>query len=193
MTNVAIPDWNAQGILPPVDPDDPTSPDRSPYTVSLVDLVLRYGFSPQRIQILRGLLEFRAALHKTGLVNGFQWVDGSFLEKIETIENRAPNDVDLVTFFCLPKGVTQQALADSAIRLFDPIQTKTVYHVDAYFVELTSTTLEPLVNQSTYWYGLWSHRRNGQWKGYLQIDLSSGEDQVAGVNLAKKEREIEHE
>ena len=34
-------------------------------------------------------------------------------------------------------------------------------------------------------YSLWSHRRNGQWKGYLQIDLSPIDDTVAEANLSK--------
>ena len=44
---------------------------------------------------------------------------------------------------------------------------------------------EPLVRQSTYWYSLWSHRRNGQWKGFLQIDLSPADDLIAEANLGK--------
>src|SRR5690606_3212200 len=86
------------GVLPPVNPDNPTGPDRSPYQVSLVDLVLRFGTSPKRREILDGLLRFREQLHNLGLVTGFQWLDGSFLEEVELLEQRPPHDIDVVTF-----------------------------------------------------------------------------------------------
>ncbi len=193
MTRAAIPNWNAQGIIPPVDPGDPVSIERSPYIVSLADLVLRYGTTKERVKILAGFLDFRAALHNLGVVQGFQWVDGSFLENIEALENRNPNDMDVVTFFHLPKGQDQANLVNLAPRVFASVHTKQDYEVDAYFVMLNDGPPEPLVGQSAYWYSLWSHRRNGVWKGYLQIDLSSAEDPVANANLTKVKKEIEHE
>lgn len=35
--------------------------------------------------MLDGLLRKRAALHAAGLIQGFQWLDGSFLEHVENI------------------------------------------------------------------------------------------------------------
>ena len=185
MAVVSIPKWNAQGVLPPINPATPKEADRSPYQVSLTDLVLRYAITAERNTILDGYLRFRTALHAVGFVRGFQWVDGSFLENIEVIEGRAPRDMDVVTFFHLPDGQTQEDLVRTSPRLFALVHTKNDYRVDAYFVQLNGGTPEPLVGQSTYWYSLWSHRRNGQWKGYLQLDLSSGEDSVAKANLDK--------
>lgn len=185
MIKVAIPIWNAQGVLPPINPATPTSVDRSPYSVSLTDLVLRFSNTTERNKILDGFLKFRSALHETGFIQGFQWVDGSFLENIEMIEKRPPFDIDVVTFFHLPKGQTQQTLVDTAPRLFNPDHNKEDFHVDAYFVQLNVNKPEPLVGQSAYWNSLWSHRRNEQWKGYLQIDLSNTNDEVAKTNLEK--------
>lgn len=185
MSPVAIPNWNLQGVLPPINPMSPTSVDRSPYSVTLTDLVLHFGSSAPRHSILSGLLAFRSALHSSGLTQGFQWVDGSFLENIEMIENRDPADVDVVTFFHLPAGQSQQGLFNAHPRLFNRTDTKADHHVDAFFVQLNGGVPEPLVGQSTYWYSLWSHRRNGQWKGYLQIDLSPTDDAIAETNLSK--------
>ena len=109
MDNVTIPDWNARGILPPTNPQSPTGIDRSPYAISLMDLVLRFAKTPERIGILEGFLSFRQAMHRLGLVRGFQWVDGSFLENIELIEGRTPHDIDIVTFFYIPEGMTQES------------------------------------------------------------------------------------
>ncbi len=185
MSKVAIPDWNPRGVLPPNNPNAPKSWDRSPYTVSLTDLILRFGTSPERNTILSGFLKFRSALHAAGLVDGFQWVNGSFVENIETIQERSPFDIDTVTFFHLPDGKTEQSLASSAPRLFENDKIKQDYSVDAYFVSLTCEKPEPLVAQSAYWYSIWSHRRRGEWKGYLQIDLSSTDDAEAQANLDK--------
>jgi hypothetical protein len=83
MTLVAsvIPAWNATGVLPPIRPAAPgNSPDRSPYAVDLVSLIDRFATSQERMNILDGLLRFRAALHGAGMVSGFQWLDGSFKE-----------------------------------------------------------------------------------------------------------------
>ena len=179
----AIPRWTAQGVLPPVDTEEPTSSNRSPYLVSLVDLVLRFGTTEPRRRIVTGLLGFRAALHGLGLVDGFQWIDGSFLENVEVIEERDPQDVDLVTFFHTPEGQNQEALLQVSPRLFDPRATKEDYCVDAYFVQLNGSVPEALVAQSTYWNSLWSHRRNGNWKGYLRVELAPTDDPAARANL----------
>lgn len=185
MTTLTIPDWNAQGVLPPNDPINPTSAERSPYTVSLSDLVLRFGTSQRRREILIGLLDFRATLHAAGLVNGFQWVDGSFLENIEVLESRDPADIDVVTFLHLPEGQTQQSFASAHPDLFNHAETKTLFHVDAYFVPMDDNPPAHLVERSAYWYSLWSHCRNGQWKGYLQIDLAPTDDVTAKAEIQK--------
>jgi hypothetical protein len=183
MSDIAIPDWNSQGVLPPIDPVNPRSAERSPYAVSLIDFVLRFGTSSARLNILDGLLSFRSGLHEAGLIQGFQWVDGSFLEDIEELESRDPNDIDVVTFFHLPKDDTQRRLSQAFPRLFTPKFAQEDYHVDAYFVQLNEGVPEPLISNSVYWYSLWSHRRNDLWKGYLQIDLSQTNDNVARDNL----------
>jgi hypothetical protein len=183
MSIVAIPKWSAQGVLPPIDPAGaPNSLSaRSPYRTSLVNVVLHFNTSPERLAILEGFLKFRAVLHGLGLVKGFQWLDGSMLENIEALESRAPHDVDVVTFYWVPAGKTQADIfAAAAGALSDP---KTKYKVDAYLVDLAAKA-ETLVEQSRYWYSMWSHRRNGLWKGYIEVDLDPGEDATAKQNLA---------
>ncbi len=182
MTTATIPDWTAQGVLPPIDLLDPTSANRSPYQASITDFVLRFAGSKARCQIIEGLLNYRAALHKAGLASGFQWVDGSFLEEVETLESRPPKDVDVVTFFQLPTGETQGDIAAKNSKLFDHDDVKTTYHVDAYLVHLGSAS-ERLVRQSSYWYSVWSHRRNLAWKGFVEIDLDDTHDPDARALL----------
>ena len=133
--------------------------------------------------MLEGFLRYRAALHAVGLVSGFQWLDGSFLEHVELLETRAPNDIDVVTFFDLPAGETQLDVQQQAPDLFPTTREahaalKNSYRVDAYLEHLGKTPSR-LVKQSSYWYSMWSHQRNQVWKGYVQIDLAPTDDALA--------------
>jgi len=184
MTTVTIPEWTTKGLLPPINPVQPASAERSPYSVTLLDLVMRFACSTERRRILLGLLDFRAALHTVGLIQGFQWLDGSFLEHVEKLENRAPRDIDVVTFVNVPDDFTQ---TEEALAIFDHNAIKTQFLVDSYLVELNLLPPENLVRQSAYWYSLWSHRRNEDWKGYLQIDLNPTHDQEARRYLIREE------
>lgn len=181
MSGNPILSWNHQGVLYPIDPrSGATSRNRSPYKVSLNDFVLQFSTSPDRQNLLSGLLSFRSALHGAGISAGFQWLDGSFLERVESLRSCSPNDIDVVTFYILPVGQTQQTLAASHPQLFDHDYLKNNYHVDAYFFELKGSTIVRLIAETIYWYSLWSHQRNSLlWKGYLQVDLSPTNDIVA--------------
>ncbi len=188
MTTVAIPAWNAEGVIPPINELNPTATERSPYAVSLTDFVLHFGQSVERRVVLDGFLRYRAALHGVGLVQGFQWLDGSFLEHIEIIEARAPNDIDVVTFFDLPAGKSQRDLLLQQPTLFPTTRAalralKDAYRVDAYLEHLGKPPPR-LVTQASYWYSLWAHRRNNAWKGFVQIDLAPTDDAAAALTLA---------
>jgi len=177
----SIPPWTSQGVLPPVNPDNPVGPDRSPYQVSLVDIVLRFGDSPERQRILDGFLRFRRELHAAGFVEGFQWIDGSFLENVERLEGRPPNDVDVVTFV---DGASDVAIHKHVRAILDHDAVKAEYSIDHYFVELNLPG-RILVAHSAYWSGLWSHRRSMQWKGFLQVELARDDDEEAARHLNK--------
>lgn len=176
MTTVAIPEWTADGLLPPIDSTQPTSVERAPYPVSLLDVVMRFSTSPARRRVLHGLLDYRAALHKMGLLAGFQWLDGSFMEQVEVLERRAPRDIDVVSFVEVPDSFDPSP-ADWARVEHDA--AKAQYSVDSYFVELNLLEPEAIVKTSAYWYSMWSHRRNQAWKGYLRIDLNPIHDEAA--------------
>ncbi len=48
-----------------------------------------------------------------------------------------------------------------------------------YLVELDELHITDIVAQAAYWYGMWSHRRDQTWKGYLQVDLDPAADVLA--------------
>jgi hypothetical protein len=182
MSTVAIPAWNGLGLLPPIDTELPTHPQRSPYPVTLLDVVMRFSTTAERRRVLAGFLDYRAALHQTGIVEGFQWLDGSFMEEVEILERRAPRDIDVVTFFCTPADF---APSDADFAALDHDAAKALFYVDSYMVGLNELSPNALVVQSAYWYSMWSHRRNQAWKGFLQIDLAACDDVQAKQWLAQ--------
>ena len=186
MTNAyagRIPDWDNAGLLPPF-LDNPASPDRSPYRASLSETMIRFGSAGEgRRNLLSGLLDFRAALHGAGLTRGFQWIDGSFVEDVESLRGCAPRDIDAVTFFYIPEGHTRESLARDFPNVFATAATKAAFRVDSYFVGLNQTDAERIVDRTAYWYSLWGHTRQRLWKGFVEVDLDPGEDEAVRAAL----------
>jgi hypothetical protein len=180
--HVRIPDWTAEGWLPPLDVGNPTGTNRAPYPVSLYDLVVRFGTTPDRCGILDGYLRHRAALHANGYLAGFQWLDGSFMEDVETLQGRPPRDMDVVSFVHAP-GVADPASGDQDA--LDHAAAKARFRVDSYFVELEAVPPREVAFWSAYWYSMWAHRRNLAWKGFLQVDLRPDDDAMARHWLAQ--------
>ena len=197
-TNIGpIPEWDEWGLLPPY-LGDPTDSSRSPYRVSPTDLVLRFGTTVGRRNLLKGLLDFRAALHQIGLSRGFQWVNGSFVED-KTLrevqkgkEPREPNDIDVVTFFHLPDGYSEEDFIREHSNLLDHANLRRQYGIDSFWENLDGP-LRHLSRAVVYWSSLWSHTREHQglfqWKGYLEIDLSDQYDPMARAVLIQKSAE----
>lgn len=170
--------FNMAGVMPPIDQSNPTSPIRSPYSLGVKDFVNLFSFTKERVEILLGLLEYRLELYNIGIFSGFQWLDGSFVTDIETLENRPPNDIDVVTFFHLPPNETQESFFPKTNNLLNSKFTKPKFKVDAYPVVLGSVLTPYLIGNMTYWYSMWSHRKSdNMWKGFIQLDLTPTDDQ----------------
>lgn len=180
---LVIPKWGANGVLPPVLSGGVIGIDiRSPYETDTVKLVERFATSKERCQILLGLLEYRKALYQSEITAGFQWLNGSFMEQVEMLESRAPRDIDVVSFLDL-NNLNQEALLQVSGDLFDQQQVKDRYAVDAYFIQIGIALDKGLTNRIAYWYSMWAHRRNGVWKGFLQIDFDPSKDAEARMLL----------
>jgi hypothetical protein len=172
-----LPAWNNAGVLPPIKPGMPgNSAERSPYIVDLITFVDVFSLSSDRIKLLDGFLRFRESLQKIGLTSGFQWLNGSFLENIELLENRPPHDLDVVNFYNIPKGETQNSLFLKNADLFNHDYLKGTFFIDGYFSALDGPVDADKIKIITYWYSMWSHRRNKLWKGFVQIDLDPSRD-----------------
>jgi len=185
-----IPEWNIQGLLPPIKPEeDGSSPIRSPYEVDIITFIDRFAISKDRCNILDGFLKYRKALYDVGIYEGFQWLNGSFIQDVEMQENRSPNDIDVVTFLVLPEQFDEDRLRE----LFDAQQTKKDFFVDAYPFQLNQKYDASAVKSITYWYSMWSHTRDKIWKGFIQVMLDSEKDAEAKALLdaIKKEKGYE--
>lgn len=173
-----IPGFNDGGVLPPFVGGDATGElqlPRSPYRGTMLSLVERFATSRERGTILRGLIGLRAALRAAGLTEGLQWIDGSFVEDCETVKGRAPGDVDVVNLLRRPAALADDdawmAFLAANLALIDPAQTKATFHCDAYFIDL-DTDRTFVVEQTAYWFGLFSHQRDTfRWKGMVQLEL----------------------
>lgn len=154
----------------------------SPYKSTISAFVKRFAVTAQRANLLKGLLSFRASLRAAGIVDGFQWVDGSFVEDVEKLRSRPPADIDLVTFASRPAVLDGPGASDWILEhgaLFDPEQTKTNFHCDAYFVDLRKSG-HLIVDETRYWFGMFSHQRDTSlWKGMIQLPMDSDDDDAA--------------
>jgi len=181
---VVIPVFNESNVLPPFSGGSPALPtDLSPYTANMCEVIARFGGTPERKAILVGLLNFRQALRARGLTEGFQWIDGSFVENVEVSRGRPPADIDLVTFVRRPEDLKNDSQWASFVKatpeLFNPRETKRRYLCDAYLVDLDGRG-EILVENTKYWFGLFSHQRETSlWKGMLKVPLCSDDDRAS--------------
>ncbi len=176
-----LPGFNIDGVIPPfVGADGPGGrfDELSPYKISVSEAVQALSFSEGRKSILRGWLLHRKALRAIGFDNGFQWLDGSFVER-----DKEPNDVDVLSFFTRPPFASTAAAVAQHLRANLPIfsrpQVKAAFHVDFLFVDLQGNP-DVLVEMTRYYTALFSHRRTDfLWKGMLQVPMEGSADQAA--------------
>ena len=170
-----IPVFDHNLVLPPHLGDPVDSGQLSPYPCTTLDLCQRLGTTPERRAILGKFLDFRERLRGEGLTNGFQWLDGSFLEDVETREKRPPNDLDVVTVYWGYDRAFQVQLASRFPEFASPRLAKASYRLDHYNFDAgfaPTMTLE----QTRYWVLLFSHNRQSVWKGMLRIALNTPAD-----------------
>ncbi|WP_155798420.1 DUF6932 family protein [Sorangium cellulosum] len=151
-----IPDHQPNGLLPPfLGPDPTTRALMSPHMATPEEFVAKFATSEARRRILTGYLNHREAIRRTGLTTGFQWLAGSFADRM----TREPNDIDIVTFFVSPNGWDQSAVVHANPTVFRPHLSKVKYQCDAYFVSLSAW---PRVNASRllsdHGFGAWARR-----------------------------------
>lgn len=164
-----IPPFDHNYVLPPYVGNTPTvRAAQSPYYTDIMELCKHFGVTRSRVNILKGFVQFRLEAYTHGISNTIQWIDGSFVEDNLKRENAEPNDIDVVTFICMPREVQEKILL-SFPDFVDCTISKQKYHVDHYIIDIG--TPNAAVRNIQYWLQLFSHNRYGVWKGMLEIPL----------------------
>lgn len=176
-----IPAFNHSHVLPPFLGQSHSSATASPYEANATELVARFATSPERIALLHGLFRYRAALGALGFCQGFQWLDGSFVENVEQVRGQPPQDIDVVTFVHPPASLAAHeisAMMQQHPELFNRQQCRDQFGCDTFLVRL-NVPAQRLVRETSFWHGFFSHRRDDQvWKGVLQLPLSSDDNEA---------------
>jgi len=149
-----------------------------------LELCVRYGTTPVRRAILLGLLQFRDALRKLQVGDGFQWVDAAFLDDDRRIRN-APDCIRVVTF-CYPSPVfNDPEYADLVATVTNRKATLAKFKVDHMPVLLTWAPRVLVKHTRVHSALLSCHQDNGTWKAPLELDLNTlAEDTTALQHLA---------
>lgn len=184
-----VPPFTATNVLPPFLGQWPEAPAGfAPYFCELKELSELLGQSAERRKLIVGFLTLRERLRAMGVEIVVQWLDGSFVERIEASGGRQPKDIDVMTFLRRPSNAKLDAdflnLINANIELFDRDKCKSLFCCDHFFVDLDVAVP---IDQICYWHSLFSHRRDGAWKGYLQIGPESqATDDVLRASLLTK-------
>jgi hypothetical protein len=180
---MVIPDWTSKAVIPmvrPVRPEEQALPEnRSPFEATMTQVVERFALTPERGRLIHNLIEYRKALYAAGITDGFQWINGSFVEDVETRPRPGkaptPDDIDIVTFYHLPGQQTPET-----IELFSASATSQRFDIDGYGIQLGLNLTAVDVESITYWYGMWSLRKEDhEPKGFVRVPLDPHNDRDA--------------
>jgi hypothetical protein len=174
-------------LLPPFLGADETTPDRSPYESTMSEVVTALGTTPVRQNLLFGLLKYREMLNSSGYVHGVQFIDGSFVENIEVRESRDPGDIDVFNFLIRPISLSKDPAIWAAVGfpvwalyLMNRDRNKERFGLDTFGIAVDQHGPLRLIEQTVYWYSLFSHKRvTHDWKGFLRVPLNPTDDAVA--------------
>lgn len=173
-----IPAFDHNLVIPPHMGDPKKRGDLSPFGCTTIDLCARFNTSSERKKILLGFLEFREKLQSLGIIHGFQWIDGSFLEDVESKELRPPKDLDVVTVFFGYDIKFLIAVKTKFPEFTDHNLSKANFSIDHFPFDATYSPLAT-IEMTRYWIQLFSHNRDSVWKGMLRIELNTPVDDTA--------------
>lgn len=179
--------------MPPFLGPSPSAPGgNTPYRTTMLEIAQRFCTSPVRVKILDGLIRYRKDLLAAGITEAVQWINGSYVEDIETsVRARPPKDIDVVTLYLRPvplrtNPVAWTAFVHANLPLFSPAHIQTKYGCDGGTIDVGLPAYQ-ITRQITYWFGLFTHQRvSFLWKGMLQVDIAADDDDALKYMAALK-------
>lgn len=131
-----------------------------PFTVE--SFTLAFGnSSPRRVRILKNYLDFVERLEQLGVLTYYQWIDGSFVTR-----KHSPKDLDIVTFVDYR---TYTLHSPELHKLQERFEHK---RLDLYFSIAHNPDdkySDDAKDRQSRWLNLFSHDREGNPKGFLEI------------------------
>lgn len=167
-----IPKFDHNNVTPPHIGDPTDINQLSPYPSNTMEFCSHFATSKERVEILKGFLKFRQQLQNFGVVEGFQWLDGSFTENVEVTLGRAPQDLDAVTFYKNLNPDQEKTIIQTFPDFIDFNESKRNFKVDHYPVDFGFKP-EFTIESTRYWLQLFSHNRLSIWKGIIRIELNT--------------------
>ena len=104
---------------------------------------------------------------------------GSFLEDVETRENRPPEDLDLLTIYWGYDTEFQERFDREFPEFSNHNLSKMRFRLDHYPVDIGFSP-DSTVEIIRYWIQLFSHNRDAIWKGMVRVDLNTPEEDDKG-------------
>ncbi|MEQ9078165.1 MAG: hypothetical protein RLP09_30140 [Sandaracinaceae bacterium] len=134
-------------------------------------LVSLFGDSRKRAELLSSYLKFHSELRKVIKEDSWQWIGGSLLELY-----REPKDIDVVVWIT----AADARRLPPALSSPPTLKSERGLHV---FYERLDVSAQRLQRRTGYWYELWTSRRGGGRKGFLELD--SGADASKALKSLK--------
>lgn len=169
-----IPTFDQIRLTLPPHNGNPAAGGISPFLCTPAELLQVFNTTQARKSILIGLFSLRKEMYQLG-IRGFQWLAGSFVEMIETSAGRPPKDIDVVTFIQIPDSKTLDPLLPANSKVFDRTICMQTYKVDHFYFPMDASALDA-TSFCAYWHPLFSHTRQGVWKGMLRLDMTNPAD-----------------
>jgi hypothetical protein len=186
-----VPGFDARGLLPPYIGPDETAVDRSPYGAAMTEIVVRLAATSHRRNLLKGLLDYRQLLNGLGYTAGLQFIDGSFVEDVETREARDPKDIDVFSFLERPLRYRNDpaiwatvGFSEWSNEIVNRPHNMSRFNLDTYAVAVDQVSGLDVILATTYWSSLFAHKRiTHDWKGFLRVPLNFADDVAARALL----------
>ncbi len=168
-----IPKLN-NGVLPALNGNPVTSSPTSPYQATSLELCETFGGTKPRRKILHGFLQFRERLRRFGINEGFQWIDGPFVEENNGRGN--PERIHVVTFCRYPNNITSEGIETAGLT---DERLRAHLFIDHNWVSL-GWAAPKLIEHTRFHYGELSHQMETRlWKGLLRIELDTWSEDTA--------------